>query len=59
MNRMAAMVIMFMVLLNIGGAIDLIFSAGKQDWAEFFKMLSSALVLNGVGVWLLRGLRDD
>lgn len=59
MSRMGNMVIILIVLLNIGGVINIVFAVGKSEWLELFKTLVWVIGLNAVGFWLLRGLRDE
>lgn len=56
-SRVVGLVVAMLVLLNIGGAIGVIFSLGRGDLGGF-GTLATVLGLDLLGFWLLRQMRE-
>ncbi len=59
MNRLLGLMVVLMVLLDIGEAINIVLALSRQEWLHALLVVGRVLLLNAVGFWILRGLRDE
>lgn len=56
---MPGLLITLMVLLNLGGLASVFLQFGRGEWLPGLGSLVLLVLLNGVGFWLLRELREN
>lgn len=55
--RWTALLVVLLILLNLGGAVSIIFNIGQGHW-RWVGDLAFVVVMDVVGVGLLRALRE-
>jgi hypothetical protein len=56
---MPGLLITLLVLLNLGGLASVFLQFGRGEWLPGLGSLALLVLLNGVGFWLLRELREN
>lgn len=56
---MPGLLITLMVVLNLGGLASVFLEFGRGEWLPGLGSLALLVLLNGVGFWLLRELREN
>lgn len=56
---MSGLLITLLVLLNLGGLASVFLQFGRGEWLPGLGSLALLALLNGVGFWLLRELREN
>ncbi|GAA5514828.1 hypothetical protein Dcar01_03589 [Deinococcus carri] len=53
------LLVTLLVLLNLGGLASILFQFGRGEWLPGLGSLVLAALLDAVGFWLLRELREN
>ena len=53
------LLVTLLALLNVGGLIALVLQFGRGEWLPGLGSLAMVVLLDGVGFWLLRELREN
>lgn len=56
---MPGLLVILLVLLNVGGLSALVFQFGRGEWLPGLGSLATVALLDALGFWLLRELREN